>query len=97
MKLFPETIDRDSTLYTQEHYRAHWQPLWAILGFCLCSLLVIMQGWAAVYDLCADSNGVSMEDSIIDLVTSYLGVRHPSGPMSCRSGFLFKGFAKIQA
>ena len=74
MKLFPNTIDRDSPTYARTHYRAHWQPLWAIMGLVLCPLLVITQGWAAVYDLCAHSKEVSKEDSIVDLVFAYLGV-----------------------
>lgn len=31
-------------------------------------------GWAAIYDLCAHSEGVPREDSIVDLVSAYLGV-----------------------
>lgn len=81
MKLFPHTINREkngfSPPYSPPHYRAHWQPLWAILGLVLCTLLVITQGWSAVYDLCAKSKGVSKEDSIVDLVAAYLGVSFP--------------------
>lgn len=77
MKFFPNTISRGSEDYPKIHYRAHWQPLWAVLGLVLCILLVITQGWAAVYDLCAKSKGVSKEDSIVDLVAAYLGVSHP--------------------
>lgn len=76
MKLFPNTINRNAPEYTETHYRAHWQPLWAILGLVLCTLLVLTQGWAAVYDLCARSEGVSKEDSIVDLIAAYLGVSH---------------------
>ena len=77
MKLFPQTINREHDDYKETHYRAHWQPLWAILGLVLCTLLVLTQGWAAVYDLCAKSKGVSKEDSIVDLVAAYLGVSCP--------------------
>lgn len=74
MKRHSGTINRDSDQYSQSHYRAHWQPLWAILGLVLCTLLVITQGWAAVYDLCAKSKGVPKRDSIADLVEAYVGV-----------------------
>ena len=74
MKLFPNTIDRDTDDYQAEHYRAHWQPLWAIIGLVLCTLLIISSGWAAVYDLCVQSRGVTREDSIVDLATAYVGV-----------------------
>ena len=63
------------------HYRANWQPLWAILGLVLCTLLVVTQGWAAIYDLCASSPGVSKGDSIADIVTAYLGVSYPSSSL----------------
>lgn len=76
MKFFPNTINRESKLYITERYRAHWQPLWAYLGLVLCLLLVITSGWGAVYDLCAKTNGVTKEDSIVDLTTAYLGVSH---------------------
>lgn len=77
MKLFPKTINRNRNEYTKMHYRANWQPLWAILGLVLCTLLVVTQGWAAIYDLCAASPGVSKEDSIVDIITAYLGVSSP--------------------
>lgn len=67
------------------HYRANWQPLWAILGLVLCTLLVVTQGWAAIYDLCAASPGVSKEDSIVDIIAAYLGVSYPSSISSKRS------------
>ena len=76
MKYFPNTINRESEAYISRHYRAHWQPLWAYLGLVLCSLLVITSGWGAVYDLCAKTNGVTKEDSIVDLTIAYLGVSH---------------------
>ena len=75
MKLFPNTIRRDSEEYCRVHYRAHWQPFWAILGLVLCTLLVVLQGWTAIYDLCAKSKGVSKEDAIVDLIAAYIGVR----------------------
>ena len=76
MKLFPNTINRDSETYQDKHYRAHWQPLWAYLGLVLCVLLIISSGWGAIYDLCAKTEGVTMEDSLVDLTSVYLGVSH---------------------
>ena len=76
MKLFPNTINRDSDTYQDKHYRAHWQPLWAYLGLVLCVLLIISSGWGAIYDLCAKTEGVTMEDSLVDLTSVYLGVSH---------------------
>ena len=76
MKLFPRTIDRDSDTYKSNHYRAHWQPLWAYLGLVLCVLLALSSGWGAIYNLCAKTKGVTKEDSIVDLLTAYLGVSH---------------------
>ncbi|KAL8704701.1 MAG: hypothetical protein Q9201_002163 [Fulgogasparrea decipioides] len=70
---YRRTIDRDSEAYRKKHYRAHWQPLWAILGLTLCTLLMFFSGWAAIYDLCAKSPGVDQGDSIVDLLASYLG------------------------
>lgn len=67
-------MDRDSPFYRVRHYRAHWQPLWAILGFILCTLLMLFSGWSAIYNLCAKSAGVDWGDSVVDLVASYLGV-----------------------
>ena len=74
MKLFSNTIDRNASSYTARHYRAHWQPIWAVFGLVACTLLLVLQGWNAVYDLAAHSKGVSREDSIVDLVAAYLGV-----------------------
>ena len=76
MKLFPNTINRDSDTYQDKHYRAHWQPLWAYLGLVLCVLLIISSGWGAIYDLCAKTEGVTKEDSLVDLTSVYLGVSH---------------------
>ena len=67
-------MNRDGKAYKSNHYRAHWQPLWAILGLLLCSLLMLFSGWSAVYDLVARSKGVERSDSIADLVAAYLGV-----------------------
>lgn len=78
MKLFPNTIDRNKSDYRDMHYRAHWQPMWAIIGLVLCTLLLLFLGWGAVYDLCAKTKGVTKEDSIVDLVAAYLGVSHTS-------------------
>ena len=82
MKLFPNTINREKEGYSPPHYRAHWQPLWAIIGLVLCTLVMITQGWSAVYDLCAKSPGVSKEDSIVDLIAAYLGVSLSLGAMT---------------
>lgn len=76
MSFFEDLIKRDSDLYKQNHYRGHWQPFWAILGLVLCSLLMIFSGWSAIFDLARGSKDVKREDSIVDLIASYLGVRH---------------------
>ncbi|KAL8770007.1 MAG: hypothetical protein Q9194_005297 [Teloschistes cf. exilis] len=73
IKFYKRTIDRDSPFYSLRHYRAHWQPLWAILGFVLCTLLMLFSGWSAIYSLCAKSSGVDWSDSVVDLVAFYLG------------------------
>ncbi|CAD6592054.1 MAG: Cationic amino acid transporter 2 [Alectoria sarmentosa] len=73
MKLFPNTIDRNKSYYKEKHYRAHWQPLWAIVGLVTCTILMLSFGWAAIYDLCARTKGVTKEDSVVDLATAYLG------------------------
>lgn len=67
-------MNRDGADYKKRHYRAHWQPAWAILGLVLCTLLMLFSGWAAIYDLCAKSPGVDRGDAIVDLVAAYLGV-----------------------
>ena len=74
MKFFPNTIDRNRSYYKAKYYRAHWQPLWALIGLVSCTILMLFFGWNAIYDLCAKSKGVSKEDSIVDLITAYLGV-----------------------
>lgn len=74
MKLFPNTIDRNKQYYRDKHYRAHWQPMWAMIGLVLCTILMLSFGWAAIYDLCAKTKGVTKGDSIIDLATAYFGV-----------------------
>ena len=74
MRLFPNTIDRNRPDYRERHYRAHWQPIWAIIGLVLCTLLIVSLGWGAVYDLCATTPGVTKQDSIVDLIAAYLGV-----------------------
>ncbi|KAI4244030.1 MAG: hypothetical protein L6R42_010584 [Xanthoria sp. 1 TBL-2021] len=73
IKFYSRTLSRDSVFYRQKHYRAHWQPLWAILGLVLCSLLMFFSGWAAIYDLVAKSENVNRADSIVDLIAAYLG------------------------
>ncbi|KAL8648294.1 MAG: hypothetical protein Q9210_005069 [Variospora velana] len=67
------TINRDDEVYRDRHYRAHWQPTWAILGLVLCTLLMVFSGWTAIYHLCAESPGVETGDAIVDLVASYVG------------------------
>jgi hypothetical protein len=47
------TFSRDSEAYINKHYRAHWQPYWAIFGLFGCILIVISSGWPAVYLLSA--------------------------------------------
>ena len=74
MAFYYRIMDRDGKTYKSNHYRAHWQPLWAYLGLLLCSLLMIFSGWAAIYDLVAKSEGVKQRDAIVDLVAAYLGV-----------------------
>ncbi len=74
MKLFPNTIDRNIPYYKDRHYRAHWQPMWAMIGLGLCTMLMLSSGWASIYDLCAKTKGVTKEDSIVDLAFSYVGV-----------------------
>ena len=74
MAFYHRIMDRDAPAYNQNHYRAHWQPIWALLGLFLCSLLVLTGGWAAIYDLVAKSKGVSRRDSIVDLIAVYVGV-----------------------
>ncbi|KAL8939526.1 MAG: hypothetical protein Q9216_003312 [Gyalolechia sp. 2 TL-2023] len=73
IKFHQRSIDRDSDKYRETHYRAHWQPLWAILGLTLCSLLMLFSGWAAIYDLCAGSRDVDWRDAVVDLAAAYLG------------------------
>ena len=80
MKLFPNTIDRNESYYKDKHYRAHWQPMWAIIGFVLCTIIMLSSGWAAIYDLCAKTKGITKEDSIVDLATAYVGVSWASSP-----------------
>ena len=74
MKYHKRIMDRDGKNYSKRHYRGHWQPLWAILGLSLCTLLMVFSGWAAIYDLAAKSKGVDRTDSIVDLTAAYLGV-----------------------
>ena len=74
MKSWSQFIERDSEAYRQRHYRAHWQPIWAIIGLVLCLLLVIFGGWNAVFELCSGSHQVPARDSIVDLIFIYMGV-----------------------
>ncbi|KAI4181866.1 MAG: hypothetical protein LQ348_004949 [Seirophora lacunosa] len=73
IKYYKRSINRDSAVYRDRHYRAHWQPVWAILGLVLCTLLVVFSGWTAIYDLCARSPGVDRGEAIVAVVASYLG------------------------
>lgn len=73
IKRWKRTIDRDTDEYRNKHYRAHWQPLWAILGLVLCTLIMLFSGWTAIYDLCAKSPGVDRRDALVDLVAAYIG------------------------
>ncbi|KAI4167688.1 MAG: hypothetical protein LQ343_007007 [Gyalolechia ehrenbergii] len=75
IKFHQRSINRNSDKYREKHYRAHWQPVWAILGLTLCTLLMLFSGWAAIYDLCARSPGVDWRDAVVDLVAAYLGVK----------------------
>ena len=77
MKAWSHDIERDSKAYQDRHYRAHWQPLWAIIGLVLCTLLVIFGGWNAVFELCAGSLRVPTSESVVDVILIYTG-------MSCR-------------
>lgn len=74
MAFYHRVMNRDETPYKRNHYRAHWQPLWAYLGLLLCSLLMLFSGWAAIYDLVRRSEGVKRQDSVVDLIAAYLGV-----------------------
>lgn len=74
MKLFPNTIDRSKAAYMSKYYRAHWQPMWAILGLVMCILIAVTMGWAAIFDLCTSNGTVSRHDSIVDVATAYIGV-----------------------
>ena len=67
-------LDRDGEDYTKLHYRAHWQPIWAVIGLTTCTLLMVFSGWAAIFNLCNNASAVSREDAIVDLVAVYLGV-----------------------
>lgn len=81
MRRYKRLINRDSDHYIKHHYRAHWQPLWAIFGLVTCTLLMIFGGWTAIYDLCKARkvNGkpvkvVRRGDSAFAIVAAYLGV-----------------------
>ena len=86
MKFFPNTIDRNRSYYKDKHYRAHWQPLWALIGLVSCTVFMLSFGLNAIYDLCARSKGVSKEDSIVDLVAAYVGVNEQF-PLQSSSSF----------
>lgn len=82
MRRYKRLINRDSDHYIKYHYRAHWQPLWAIFGLIACTLLMTFGGWAAIYDLCKVRKGpdgrvvqvVARGDSAFAIVAAYLGV-----------------------
>ena len=75
LKYFPHTINRGVDALYNPYYRAHWQPLWAIIGLVLCTLLVLTLGWTAIYDLCSGNEAIPRGNSIADLAISYAGVR----------------------
>ncbi|KAI9800303.1 MAG: Cationic amino acid transporter 2 [Piccolia ochrophora] len=51
-----EVFSRDDPTYKKKHYRAHWQPLWAIFGLFACTMIIIFSGWPAIYLLCEKGN-----------------------------------------
>ncbi|KAF2193405.1 hypothetical protein K469DRAFT_651793 [Zopfia rhizophila CBS 207.26] len=68
---------RDDPPYTDRYYRAHWQPLCAIFGFCGCVMIVLFSGWPAIYII---SQRSSSDDGLksngllaADLVGAYSG------------------------
>ena len=73
MRYYPNEIIRDSDAYRHRHYRAHWQPIWAVLGLVMCLLLIVFGGWNAVYDLCSSQSNVLRDEVIVDLVFTYVG------------------------
>lgn len=70
---------RDSESYRKQFYRAHWQPLWAILGLVGCSLIMIFTPWAALYIMSNRRNladGANLKPNHLlawDLVGAYSG------------------------
>jgi amino acid permease len=81
MRRYERLINRDGDYYMRHNYRAHWQPMWAIIGLVSCTLLVTFGGWSAIYDLCKVRMIDGKEVSVVDkgdsgfaLVAAYLGV-----------------------
>lgn len=82
MRKYERLINRDGEYYMKHHYRAHWQPMWAIIGLVGCTLLMIFSGWSAVYELSKvrkvdgkEMRVVAKGDSAFAIVAAYLGVR----------------------
>ena len=81
MRRYKRLINRDSEHYIRHHYRAHWQPLWAIFGLVACTLLMLFTGWTAIYELCKvrkmDGQRVQIVGkggSAFAIVAAYIGV-----------------------
>ncbi|KAI9771279.1 MAG: Cationic amino acid transporter 2 [Geoglossum simile] len=75
------TLSRDSDEYKENHYRAHWQPLFAIFGLIACTLIVAFSGWPAIYLLSEKRKlaSASQLKSNIMLVADVIGAY--SGPL----------------
>jgi hypothetical protein len=81
MRRYERLINRDGEYYMRHHYRAHWQPMWAVIGLVSCTLLMAFSGWSAIYDLCKVRLVDGIEVSVVDeggsafaLVAAYSGV-----------------------
>ena len=80
---------RDRNPYMERHYRAHWQPMWAIVGLVGCILIVLFSGWPAIYilhsrhNLAADKDLKTNTQLAADLVGAYAGVGE-----ACQNCFL---------
>lgn len=96
IKFHKKTLDRNGPSYRKKHYRAHWQPVWAILGLVLSTLLMVFSGWAAIYDLVAKSPGVNRADSIVDLIAAYLGVS-PESLKNVRAGADSEQYSRLSS
>ncbi len=73
-------FSRDGDVYQMKHYRARWQPMWAILGLIGSGLIILFSGWPAIYILRARhtlSTDALLKDNkylAADLVGAYSGV-----------------------